>query len=100
MVQLPAPRPEPPDHRRPAAAIAARQIQPDGWLAEYTTELLNVLHVLGRLVALEPRQADLLTRICDGTLLSAEHLRSEGAFDAPNGGRTGNADSRQVELLR
>ncbi len=32
------------------------EIQPDHWLAEYTTKLLNVLHVLGRLVALEQAQ--------------------------------------------
>ncbi len=42
---------------------------------------MHVLHVLGRLVALEPRQADLLRRICDGPLLSADDLRANGAFD-------------------
>jgi hypothetical protein len=52
-------------------------IQPDRWLAEYTTELLNVLHVLGRLVALEPAQADLLGRICAGPTLNEEALRAE-----------------------
>ena len=35
-------------------------IQPDHWLPEYTTELLNVINVLGLLVSLEPRQAALL----------------------------------------
>jgi hypothetical protein len=48
------------------------EIQPAGWLAEYTTELLNVLNILGRLVALEPKQADLLERICDGKLIDAK----------------------------
>ena len=75
------------------------KVQPEGWLAAYTTELLNVLHVLGRLVVLEPRQADLLTRICDGALLSADHLQSEGAFDAHGVGQSGRADNRQSELL-
>ena len=65
--------------RRPPSPL--EKIQPDGWLAEYTTELLNVLHVLGRLVALESRQADLLTRICAGPLISADTLRTAGAFD-------------------
>jgi hypothetical protein len=83
--------------RRPPSPLD--RVQPAAWLAEYTTELLNVLHVLGRLVALEPRQADLLARICEGALLSADHLRSEGAFDAPGGGRSGGADSRQGDLL-
>jgi len=39
------------------------QIQPEAWPAEYTTELLNVIHVLGRLVKLEPSQADLLDAV-------------------------------------
>jgi hypothetical protein len=83
--------------RRPPSPLD--KVQPKGWLAEYTTELLNVLHVLGRLVALEPRQAGLLTRICDGALLSANHLQSEGAFDAPGRGRSAGADTRQSDLL-
>ena len=75
------------------------KIQPDRWLAEYTTELLNVLHVLGRLVALEPRQADLLTRICAAPLISADALRDAGAFDVRHKGRGGQADARQEALL-
>lgn len=38
-------------------------------LAEYTTELLNVLHVLAMLVELEPDQAHLLETICDAPTL-------------------------------
>ena len=80
------------DRRRPSAL---EKIQPDGWLAEYTTELLNVLHVLGRLVAVEPRQADLLNRICDGPLLSADDLRADGAFDQTSSRRSRSTDERQ-----
>lgn len=58
--------------RRPPSPLG--DIQPDHWLAEYTTELLNVLHVLGRLVELEPKQADLLERICSGATIGAERL--------------------------
>ena len=83
--------------RRPPSAL--QRIQPEGWLAEYTTELMNVLHVLGRLVALEPRQADLLVRICGGPLLSADDLRASGAFDACRTTRHGSTDERQGELL-
>ena len=83
--------------RRPPSPL--ENIQPDHWLAEYTTELLNVLHILGRLVALEARQADLLTRICDGPLISADALRTAGAFDVKRQGRGGNADARQDALL-
>ena len=55
-------------------------IQPDHWLAEYTTELLNVLNVLGLLVDLEPQAAELLERICRGPLISESSLRTQGAF--------------------
>ena len=68
-------------------------------MAVYTTELMNVLHVLGRLVALEDRQADLLNRICDGPLLSGDDLRARGAFDASGAGRGGGADERQETFL-
>ena len=84
------------DRRRPSAL---ERIQPDGWLAEYTTELMNVLHVLGRLVALEPRQADLLSRICDGPLMSADDLRASGAFDASGTVSRDRTDERQGNLL-
>jgi len=36
---------------------------------------LNVLHVLGRLIELEPLQADLLQRICASPTLTEEALR-------------------------
>jgi hypothetical protein len=39
-----------------------------------------LLHVLGRLIALEPAQADLLNRICAGPLLGADALRDAGAL--------------------
>jgi hypothetical protein len=52
----------------------------DGWLAEYTTELLNVLNVLGRLVMLEPKQADLLNRVCAAPTIAADDM---GAAASP-----------------
>ena len=59
------------DRRRPSAL---GDIQPDHWLPEYTTELLNVLNVLGLLLDLEPQQAELLERVCSGPLISAKDL--------------------------
>jgi len=53
--------------RRPPSKLG--DIQPDHWLAEYTTELLNVLHVLACLVDMEPAQAQLLEEICEGATL-------------------------------
>ena len=84
------------DRRLPSAL---EKIQPEGWLAEYTTELMNVLNVLGRLVALEPRQAELLSRICDGPLISADDLRGKGAFDASAAAPRVRKDERQGNLL-
>ena len=84
------------DKRQPSPL---EKVQPDGWLAEYTTELMNVLHILGRLVALEPQQADLLGRICDGPLLSADDLWASGAFDATITGRGSGTNERQSNLL-
>ena len=56
--------------RRPPSPLG--EIQPDHWLPEYTTELLNVLNVLALLVELEPKQADLLEKICAGPLISVD----------------------------
>jgi hypothetical protein len=56
------------------------KIQPDHRLSEYTTHLIDLLNVLGRLIALEPKQADLLNRICDGHLRTAAELREAGAL--------------------
>jgi hypothetical protein len=67
--------------RRPPSPLDL--IQPDHWLPEYTSDLIDLLHVLGRLIALEPAQADLLNRICAGPLRSAEELRAVGALALP-----------------
>ena len=67
--------------RRPPSKLG--DIQPDHWLPEYTTELLNVLNVLGLLVELEPMQADLLQRICAGPLISGAELKEAGALEVP-----------------
>jgi hypothetical protein len=64
--------------RRPPSPLG--DIQPDSWLAEYTTELINLLNVLGLLVDLEPVQASLLEKICAGRLISAAELSAEGAL--------------------
>jgi hypothetical protein len=54
------------DRRQPSKL---GEIQPDHWLAEYTTELLNVLNVLALLVEMEPAQAKLVEAICEGPTL-------------------------------
>lgn len=67
--------------RRPPSPLG--NIQPDHWLAEYTTELINVLNVVGLLVELEPMQATLLEKICSGPTISVDELRTAGAFELP-----------------
>jgi hypothetical protein len=68
------------DRRKPSAL---GDIQPDHWLAEYTAELLNVLHVLGGLIQLEPEQAKLLGRICTSRLISATEFADAIARELP-----------------
>ncbi|MCW2349039.1 MULTISPECIES: type ISP restriction/modification enzyme [unclassified Sphingobium] len=58
--------------KRPPSPLG--DIQPDHWLHEYTSELINVLNVLTLLVELEPKQAALLKRVCDGPLIPAGKL--------------------------
>jgi hypothetical protein len=82
------------DRRSPSAL---GEVRPDHWLPEYTTELINVLHVLGLLVELEPKQAALLEHVCEGPLISTEHLRNVGAFDLPL--KEKEKDEKQAELL-
>ena len=54
-------------------------IQPEHWPAEYTTDLLDLLNVLGRLVALEPQQDKLLNEILRAKLLGREGLVIQAA---------------------
>src|SRR5271166_4743183 len=75
--------------KRPPSPL--EKIQPDGWLAEYTEDLLNLLNVLGRLVALEPKQADLLDRIVAGPLVA---LAPAATSDEP--GTSGDEPSQDL----
>jgi hypothetical protein len=76
------------------------KIQPDSWLAEYTTELLNVLHVLGRLVELEDAQRELLERICSGPTISSAELKQSEALTVPDAWRKKlTADSNATRNL-
>ena len=41
------------------------------------------MNVIGRLVALETSQADLLEQVCAGQTISADELRAAGTFTMP-----------------
>jgi hypothetical protein len=66
--------------RRPPSPLG--DIQPDHWPHEYTTDLLDLLNVLGRLVLLEPQQAALLDEVLAGRLLDRAALAAAGALAA------------------
>lgn len=83
--------------RRPPSPLD--RIQPDHWLAEYTSDLIDLLHVLGRLVLLEPKQADLLERICAGPLLTEDALTAAGALELPKGAGGGSKASHKQDDL-
>lgn len=67
--------------RRPPSKL--EEVQADHWLAEHTTDLIDLLNVLGLLVELEPQQADLLERLCAGPMISLGELNEAQALDLP-----------------
>ena len=50
----------------------------DMWPGEWTTELIDLLTVLTRLVALETEQAQLLDDVLGGDILTSDALAAEG----------------------
>ncbi len=74
-------------------------IQANQWLAEYTTDLIDLLNVLGLLVELEPQQSGLLKRICKGRLISGKELKDAGALDLPARHKARRPPPRQASLL-
>lgn len=83
--------------RRPPSPLC--QIQPDHWLPEYTTDLLNVLHVLTMLTELESEQAALLDAICAGPVISVEDLKKAGALEKPAAKKAADEDDQQGLLI-
>lgn len=75
-------------------------IRPDHWLPDYTTDLLDLLQVLQRVVDLEPVQADLLAEIVDGPLITVADLTAAGVFPVPPLARKpGRPDGAQDALI-
>lgn len=79
------------DRRKPSPL---GDIQPDHWPHEYTTDLMDLLNVLGRLVALEPRQAELLAEILSGPLIDHATLTAAGALQTQAGAEAAVAEER------
>jgi hypothetical protein len=62
-------------------------INAEHWPARYTTELLELLNVLEMCADIEPGQADVLKRICEGPLITVADLRQEKVFPVPTSAR-------------
>jgi hypothetical protein len=63
------------------------QMTPTRWHPDRTTELLNLLQVLGRLVDLELAQADLLQRVSDAPQITVAELDAAGILPPPQSTR-------------
>ena len=65
-----------------------QQIQATAWRADYTSELIDLLHVLGLLADLEPEQAELLADIIDGPVITVDELTAAHVLPVPAEART------------
>ncbi|MGH8906216.1 MAG: hypothetical protein ACRD0K_06820 [Egibacteraceae bacterium] len=63
------------------------KIHSETWTPDMTGELLDLLNVLGRCVALEPRQAELLDRIRGGPQIELKDLERAGVIPIPSAAR-------------
>ena len=79
------------DRRQPSPL---GDIQPDHWPHEYTPDLLDLLNVLGRIVALEPQQAKLLEEILSGPLIDHATLTAAGALQTQVSAAAAAAEER------
>ncbi|MGW0805583.1 type ISP restriction/modification enzyme [Nonomuraea sp. NPDC002799] len=62
-------------------------VHSDHWTADFTTELLQLLNVLTLCVEGEPKQADLLERVCAGPLITLADLEQAAVFPVPASSR-------------
>lgn len=67
-----------PRHRKVTSPLD--EINATRWTSDFDDELLELLEVLRRCVALEPAQAELLDRICAGPVVTVQDLEREGVF--------------------
>lgn len=79
------------DRTRPVigerAVSPLMKIQSDHWLPEYTSQLIDLLNLLGLLTRLSGRQAVLLSEICVSAQVTTEDLRQGGVLPVPEEAR-------------
>ncbi|MFD9306019.1 type ISP restriction/modification enzyme [Streptomyces sp. NPDC060048] len=63
------------------------RIHSRSWTARYTAELLDLLHIIGLLVKIEPEQQMLLDEILSGELLNVSQLTDMGILPVPENAR-------------
>ncbi|MDQ0239185.1 type ISP restriction/modification enzyme [Arthrobacter bambusae] len=74
---------------RERVVIGDRQVSPllkihsEHWTAEYTSQLIDLLNVVGILVELETEQASLLKQVLDGPTVNVDDLLSSGILPVP-----------------
>jgi hypothetical protein len=74
-----------PRHRKVTSPLD--EINSTRWTAEFDDQLLEVLEVIRRCVALEPAQRELLEEICAGPVVTVRDLEREGVFPVPASAR-------------
>ncbi|MFI0351321.1 type ISP restriction/modification enzyme [Actinomadura sp. 9N407] len=70
--------------RRRKAASQLDLVNAEHWTYQFNNDLLDLLHVLGLLVRLEPAQDALLGEICSGPLATVADLRVATVLPVPN----------------
>ena len=73
--------------RRRKAASPLDLINARNWTDDFNTELLDLLHMLGLLVRLEPDQESLLDDVCSGPLVTVADLEAATVFPPPKNSR-------------
>ena len=63
-------------------------IRPDAWSIEYTSDLLELLHVLTLVTELEADQAELLDAVMGAERITVEDLTTAGVFPVPESARS------------
>ncbi|MFD6682941.1 type ISP restriction/modification enzyme [Micromonospora parva] len=69
------------------------------WSSDLTDELLEILAVLGGCVAAEPRQLELLDRICTGRLISVAALAAGGVLPVQGAAKLTTVDEGRIPRL-
>jgi hypothetical protein len=64
-----------------------------------TSELLDVLNVVGLLVELEPDQSELLEKVLAGPLVAVEELTTHGILPSPKASRRAFRREQTLDLF-